>query len=86
MKKKLMSILLSGTMAAAMMSMGAVAEEVDYSADEGEIYMFVASPEYADAITELIDTYSEVAPNVTINSSHPLPEKRSIRIKSIPMT
>ncbi len=67
MKKKLMSILLAGTMAATMMSMGAMADDVDYSADEGEIYMFVASPEYADAITELIDAYSEVAPNVTIN-------------------
>ena len=67
MKKKLMSVLLAGTMAATLMSMGTMADEVDYSADEGEIYMFVASPEYADAITELIDAYSEVAPNVTIN-------------------
>ncbi len=32
-----------------------------------EIYMFISSPEYADAITELIDAYKEVAPNVTIN-------------------
>ena len=32
-----------------------------------EIYMFISSPEYADAINELIDAYKEVAPNVTIN-------------------
>ena len=37
------------------------------SAAEGEVYMFIASPEYADAINELIDAYAEVAPNVTIN-------------------
>ncbi len=29
--------------------------------------MFISSPEYADAIGELIDAYKEVAPNVTIN-------------------
>ena len=67
MKKKLLSVLLAGTMTAAMLSTCAMAEDVDYSADEGEIYMFISSPEYADAITELIDAYSEVAPNVTIN-------------------
>ena len=67
MKRKLLSVLLAGAMAASMMSMSAAAEEADYSADEGEIYMFIASPEYYDAITELIDAYSEVAPNVTIN-------------------
>lgn len=39
----------------------------DYSADSGEIYMFISSPEYADAINTLIDQYKEVAPNVTIN-------------------
>ncbi|MCM1123669.1 MAG: extracellular solute-binding protein [Eubacterium sp.] len=37
------------------------------SDEEAEIYMFIASPEYADAIGELIDAYKEVAPNVTIN-------------------
>jgi raffinose/stachyose/melibiose transport system substrate-binding protein len=37
------------------------------SDEEAEIYMFIASPEYADAINELIDAYKEVAPNVTIN-------------------
>ena len=41
--------------------------EVDYSKDSGEIYMFISSPEYADAINTLIDEYKEVAPNVTIN-------------------
>lgn len=37
------------------------------SDEEAEIYMFIASPEYADAIDELIEAYKEVAPNVTIN-------------------
>ncbi|MDA3955780.1 ABC transporter substrate-binding protein [Oceanispirochaeta sp.] len=31
------------------------------------IYMFVSSPEYADAIGELIKAYKDVKPNVTIN-------------------
>lgn len=35
--------------------------------EEAEIYMFINSPEYADAINELIDAYKEVAPDVTIN-------------------
>ncbi len=40
----------------------------DAASDEGgEIYMFISSPEYADAIGELIEAYKEVAPNVTIN-------------------
>lgn len=37
------------------------------SDEEAEIYMFIASPEYADAIDELIEAYKGVAPNVTIN-------------------
>lgn len=38
------------------------------SSDEpAEIYMFISSPEYADAINTLIDEYKKVAPNVTIN-------------------
>ncbi len=37
------------------------------SDEPAEIYMFVSSPEYADAISELIEAYKEVAPNVTIN-------------------
>ncbi len=41
--------------------------EGDPSQDSGEIYMFIASPEYADAINTLIDQYKSVAPNVTIN-------------------
>ena len=37
-------------------------------ADEAvEINMFIPSPEYADAVNELIAAYKEVAPNVTIN-------------------
>ncbi len=40
----------------------------DASSDEPvEINMFIASPEYADAINELITAYKEVKPNVTIN-------------------
>lgn len=37
------------------------------SSEEAEIYMFISSPEYADAINTLIDEYKTVAPNVTIN-------------------
>ena len=40
---------------------------ISASAAENEIYMFISSPEYADAINELIDAYKEVAPDVTIN-------------------
>ena len=43
------------------------AAETDASGDSGEIYMFISSPEYADAINELIDEYAKVAPDVTIN-------------------
>lgn len=44
-------------------------EEVskETSGDPVEISMFIASPEYADAIGELIEAYKEVKPNVTIN-------------------
>lgn len=42
-------------------------ETAAVSDEEAEIYMFISSPEYADAINELIDAYKEVAPNVTIN-------------------
>lgn len=46
----------------------AAEETAQVSSDEPcEIYMFISSPEYADAIGELIDAYKEVAPNVTIN-------------------
>ena len=53
--------------AAATSETAAATGEVDYSKDSGEIYMFISSPEYADAINTLIDEYKEVAPNVTIN-------------------
>ena len=44
------------------------AAEAPASSDEpAEIYMFISSPEYADAINTLIDEYKNVAPNVTIN-------------------
>lgn len=63
MKKKLLSVLLSTAMAvSAFAGLGMTA-----SADENEIYMFISSPEYADAINELIEAYKEVAPDVTIN-------------------
>ncbi len=63
MKKKLVSVLLSTAMVASVFSgLG-----ISASAAENEIYMFISSPEYADAINELIDAYKEVAPDVTIN-------------------
>lgn len=37
------------------------------SDEAAEIYMFISSPEYADAINELIAAYQEVKPNVVIN-------------------
>jgi len=47
-------------------------ETTDQTKDETsnkpvEIYMFITSPEYADAINTLIAAYKEVKPNVTIN-------------------
>lgn len=65
MKKKLFSVLLSAAMVAGM-AFPATATEVK-AADSGEIYMFVASPEYADAINTLIEEYKNVEPDVTIN-------------------
>jgi raffinose/stachyose/melibiose transport system substrate-binding protein len=41
--------------------------KADTSGEKAEINMFISSPEYADAINELIEAYKEVAPNVTIN-------------------
>lgn len=97
MKKKLLSVLLSTAMVAALFTgcggdggntpaaespateeapaaeAPAAAEETPAEApaasydEEAKIYMFISSPEYADAIGELIDAYKEVAPNVTIN-------------------
>lgn len=43
------------------------AAEAADSEETVEINMFISSPEYADAITELIAAYKEVKPNVTIN-------------------
>jgi len=37
------------------------------SSEKKEIYMFISSPEYADAINTLIEEYKKVEPNVTIN-------------------
>ena len=79
MKKKLISMLLCAVMVGAMLTgcggTSGDAPAADNSAgsteggsgEEAEIYMFIASPEYADAINELIDAYKEVAPGVTIN-------------------
>ena len=64
MKKKLISVMLCAAMATTMFSSVAVHAEGD---DEGEIYMFISQPEYADAITALIDEYKNVEPGVTIN-------------------
>lgn len=64
MKKKLISVMLCAAMATTMFSSVAVHAEGD---DEGEIYMFISQPEYADAITTLIDEYKNVEPGVTIN-------------------
>jgi len=49
---------------AATLSLAAVAACI---AAPAEIHMFIASPEYADAIGQLIAEYKKVAPNVTIN-------------------
>ncbi len=67
--KKRWTAVLGGMMAAAslMAAIPAGAAEVDYSQDTGEINIFISSPEYADAINELIEEYKTVAPNVTIN-------------------
>lgn len=63
MKKRLLSMLLGTVLTAgAVLGMGTGA-----AAAENEIYMFISSPEYADAINELIEAYKEVAPDVTIN-------------------
>ena len=56
--------MLCAAMATTMFSSVAVHAE---GGDEGEIYMFISQPEYADAITALIDDYKNVEPGVTIN-------------------
>jgi len=45
----------------------AEAAQTTTSDEPAEIYMFISSPEYADAINALIEEYKTVAPNVTIN-------------------
>ncbi|MCI6174258.1 MAG: extracellular solute-binding protein [Clostridiales bacterium] len=81
MKKRMVSAMLCGVMTAGLLaasvpvgaaSSAASAESaempaVDYSKDSGTINMFISSPEYADAIQQLISEYAKVAPNVTIN-------------------
>ncbi|HOO28427.1 MAG TPA: ABC transporter substrate-binding protein [Lachnospiraceae bacterium] len=80
MKKKIISAVLSAAMIAGLLSgCGSDAKavssaqepestETSASSEEPvEINMFIASPEYADAINELIAAYKEVKPNVTIN-------------------
>ena len=57
--KKLLSVLLTLSTLLALCVAPAMAE--------GEINMFISSPEYADAVNELIAAYKEVAPDVTIN-------------------
>ncbi len=46
---------------------GTESEDAASDDETAEIYMFISSPEYADAIGELIAAYKEVKPNVTIN-------------------
>ncbi|MCR5487784.1 MAG: extracellular solute-binding protein [Lachnospiraceae bacterium] len=81
MKKKVLSAILCAAMALSALTgctsvapapagAEASAEDAgsgDASADSGEIYMFISSPEYADAINTLIEEYKNVAPGVTIN-------------------
>ncbi len=59
--KKLLSMLLAVAVVLTLCVVPAMAEE------PVEINMFIPSPEYADAVNELIAAYKEVAPNVTIN-------------------
>ncbi len=83
MKKRLLSTILCAAMSISLLSgcaavpaggdaaepaaTGTEADVADASSDSGEIYMFISSPEYADAINELIEEYANVAPDVTIN-------------------
>ncbi|MDD3661233.1 MAG: extracellular solute-binding protein, partial [Lachnospiraceae bacterium] len=43
------------------------AAEVTTEAEDAEINMFISSPEYADAINQLIAEYQKENPNITIN-------------------
>ncbi len=66
------------------------AQEPAKTADkEAEIYMFISSPEYADAINALIAEYKNEKPNVTINyettqSDYPTLLKTKINAGEIP--
>jgi len=71
MKKRLFSVLLCTAMVVSMLA-GCGSKDNNSSGSSGkegkkEIYMFITSPEYADAINELIDEYKTVEPDVTIN-------------------
>ena len=59
--KKLLCMLIAIATVLSLSIVPAMAEEAV------EINMFIPSPEYADAVNELIAAYKEVAPNVTIN-------------------
>ena len=71
MKKKLISALLCTAMVASLLVGCGGKSDGDSSksgsGDKKEIYMFISSPEYADAINTLIDEYKTVEPDVTIN-------------------
>ena len=59
------------------------------SSEPAEVYMFINSPEYADAINTAITEYKKVAPNVTINyettqSDYPTLLKAKINSGEIP--
>lgn len=69
MKKKMISAFLCAALAVSLLS-GCEGDKKKASAKEGEggeIYMFISSPEYADAVNTLIDEYKKVEPDVTIN-------------------
>mgnify|MGYP003555251248 CR=1 FL=1 len=77
--KKLLCMLLALAMLLAMSVAPAMAEEAV------EINMFISSPEYADAVNELIAAYKEVAPDVTINyetTQHDYPTLLKTRINA----
>lgn len=72
MKKKIASIMLCTAMGmSALAGCGGGSDGGSAGGGSGEesveISMFIASPEYADAINALIEEYKTVAPNVTIN-------------------
>lgn len=66
MKKKIVSSLLCAVMVGTMLT-GVTVQAEESKGDEAEISMFISQPEYADAITTLIEEYKNVEPGVTIN-------------------